>query len=158
VPLLLFCLAWDSFLAFWYGTALTADRTPWQLLLFPLGHLAVGAAITYAALAQLLNVSRVEVSSDLLVVKHGPIPWLGNHRLCASDVSRLFCEESAKRGKGGVSIRYQVNAVVRGRTVRVVTNLQDKQQALYLEQVIEARLRIPDEKIPGELPRDGVAA
>lgn len=152
--LLLFCIAWDSFLTFWYGIALTAKNTPWIMVVFPIGHLAVGVGLTYSTIASLFNRSIVEVGLDTLRVRHGPIPWRGNVSLSAEDVVQVFCEESSSRTRSGVSVRYSVNAVLHGnRTVRLLSGLEDRQQALYIEQAIERRLRIPDAVVPGEQPR-----
>ncbi|MFL5319632.1 MAG: hypothetical protein ACJ790_08230, partial [Myxococcaceae bacterium] len=67
--------------------------------------------------------------------------------------------EKRTQTRSGFTVTYQVNAVLRGnKTVRIVGGLEDRQQALYLEQVIERRLRISDEAVPGELPRDRASA
>lgn len=157
--LLFFCVAWDSFLLFWYGIALTAKQTPWIMVIFPIAHVAVGVGLTYSTVASLFNTTVVEVGRDTLRVKHGPIPWRGNLKLAAEDVMQIFCDEKVTRGKNGSTVTYQVNAVLYGnRTVSLVSGLEDRQQALYLEQAIENRLRITDVPVAGELPRSGSSA
>lgn len=43
--LMFFCIAWDSFLVFWYTMAFTHNG-PWIMIVFPMAHLAVGVGLT----------------------------------------------------------------------------------------------------------------
>ena len=39
--LLFFCIAWDSFLIFWYSMALHMKHVPWLMVVFPIGYLSL---------------------------------------------------------------------------------------------------------------------
>src|SRR5258706_3290578 len=69
-----FCVAWDSFLIFWYSIAFGHDGAPWIMKIFPIGHVAVGVGITYATLCGFLNTTTVTAGQDALTVSHGPLP------------------------------------------------------------------------------------
>jgi len=52
--LVFFCIAWDSFLVFWYTMAFRADA-PWIMKVFPIVHVAVGVGLTYYTIAGFVN-------------------------------------------------------------------------------------------------------
>jgi hypothetical protein len=151
--MLLFAICWNAFLVFWYTTAFSGSG-PWLVYVFPLGHVAVGVGIGYGALAGLLNKTTVAVSGRELIVRHGPLPWRGNHRIPASEVLQFYAVEKEDRGKNGVTLTYGVKAVMNGgRELSLVTKLTESGQALYLEQALETALGIADAPVAGELPR-----
>lgn len=146
-----FCAAWDSFLVFWYHMAF-ATGAPWIMKVFPVAHLAVGAGLTYATLAGFWNRTTVAVSPEGVSVRHAPLPWAGNRTLPAAEIAQVYCQEEAggDASTGGCS----VNAVTRdGRKVRILSGLEEGDQALFLEQLIESRLGIEDRPVAGELRR-----
>lgn len=157
--LVFFCLAWDSFLVVWYSVALgrlgVAEAMPANLLMvvFPLGHVAVGVGLTYYTLAGLLNRTTVEVSGGALRIRHAPLPWKGNRLIPGHEISQLFCEEKQSRGKNGsVHRAYHLQAVVGHERRRIsLLSLEEPAQALYLEQRLEEELGIVDRAVPGEL-------
>lgn len=85
VFLLFFCIAWDSFLVFWYGSALGTDA-PWLMIVFPLAHVAVGVGLTYSVIAGFLNRTTLSLTPETLSVRHGPIPWRGNGSYPRGDI------------------------------------------------------------------------
>ena len=150
--MLAFCVFWDGFLFFWYGTALTAKNPPLIMLLFPLLHVGVGVWLTYTTLAGLLNRTDIDVNRTELTLRHGPLPWPGNQTLPGRSLAQLYVEEVIKQRKNGQTTEYHLLAVDReGRKVKLLTNLDEKDQALYLEQLLERRLGIEDAPVDGEL-------
>jgi hypothetical protein len=77
VFLFFFCIAWDSFLVFWYGSAFGTDA-PWLMIVFPLAHVAVGVGLTYWVLCGFVNRTTLALTPETLSVRHGPLPWRGN--------------------------------------------------------------------------------
>jgi hypothetical protein len=150
--LVFFCVAWDSFLFFWYSTALTVEGPPSLLMvIFPAAHVAVGVGLTYRTLAGFVNKTRVTVTPDELTVRHGPLPWRGNVSLPAAALTQLYCEETVTHGKNGTSRTYTLSAVLRdGRKIALIKALPEAAQALFLEQLIEERLGIRDAPVGGE--------
>ena len=156
--LLLFAVAWDSFLVVWYTLALE-DGAPLFAILFPLGHVAVGVGITYIALTMLLNRTTVAVSGGMLTVRHGPLPWRPAPTIRAVDLEQLYVERVTKRSKNGTTVTFTVRAVTRDhKGQKVVTGLERLEQALYLEQQIERSLGIEDQPVAGEVRRVGATA
>jgi hypothetical protein len=154
--LLFFCVAWNSFLLVWYGMAFTVgkDGDPVSLIMviFPIGHVAVGVGLTYYMLTGFLNRTRIEVSRNQLTIRHGPLPWRGNQDLPGRQLTQLYGEEVTSRGKNSVTITYDLHAVDReGRKVKLLSGLTEKDQVLYLEQTLERRLGIEDAPVAGEI-------
>jgi len=90
--LLFFCIAWDSFLVFWYSMALFAPGEggfQWIAILFPIAHVAVGVSLTYFVVASFLNTTKIEVSNFDVSVRHGPVPWLGNKTINRKDILEI---------------------------------------------------------------------
>jgi hypothetical protein len=151
--LVFFCIAWDGFLVFWYSMALTADA-PWMWIavLFPIAHVAVGVGLTYGTVAGLFNSTVVEVHNGRLLVCHGPLPWPGNRDLDALEVRQLYCTEAQQwtRQSGTTSWPYALNAVLAdGRTVPLLSDVQDKMMALFYKQQLEDWLCLKPGHVPG---------
>src|SRR5437660_1656331 len=73
IPLLIFAIVWDSILFFIYSHAFSGKNTSWIVILFPLGHVAVGVWITYYVLCSFLNVTDVILSPDAVRVSTHPL-------------------------------------------------------------------------------------
>lgn len=150
--LLFFCIAWDSFLFFWYSQAFSQKETPWLMIVFPIAHLAVGVGLTYTVLAMFLNKTIVRVSGGMLKVSHVPLPWGVNRSLPSSDIEQLFCEKKEVRNKNSVTGHYTLFALLRGgKRVKLLSNLESASEARYLETLLEQRLRIPQRLVAGEV-------
>jgi hypothetical protein len=150
--LLGFCIVWDGALLAVYTSVLTSGNAPLVSLLFPLIHVGVGVWLTYTALAGLLNRTEIDVSRAELTIRHGPLPWPGNKTLPGRSLAQLYVGEVFTKRNASQTAVYNLLAVDReGRKVTLLTNLEEKDQALYLEQVLEQRLGIEDASVDGEL-------
>ncbi|MDQ3037023.1 MAG: hypothetical protein M3Y87_31810 [Myxococcota bacterium] len=95
--LAVFCVCWDSFLVFWYGTALMtltsgdAPAAPTILMLvFPLLHVVVGVGLTYYTLALFLNRTVLRIEGRDATVKHGPLRWRGDKQVSLVGLRSVF--------------------------------------------------------------------
>ncbi len=154
--LVFFAIAWDAFLIFWYSMAVSDKGPPgemrWLMIVFPLAHVAVGVGLTYFVIAAFFNRTEVRLTAERLTVHHGPLPWPGNRDLACDDLSKLYCSEDVRRGRHGTMTRYTLNALLQdGKKVTLLSGLEEFEEALFLEQQIEARLSIPDRRVPGEI-------
>jgi len=150
--LVFFCVVWDGFLIFWYSMAFTQDDVPWIMILFPTLHLAVGVGLTYFVICCFLNRTRIQVSMGQLTVRHGPLPWPGNYTLNSADIDQLYCQSKFHRGKHGGRYTYQVQAILHdGTKQKLVSGLNDPDQAIFIEQRLEDHLRIDDRRVAGEM-------
>ncbi len=153
--MLVFCLFWDGFLAFWYRSVVGfAEPAGFGILftVFPLIHVAIGVGLTYATIASIFNTTLVGVRGGDFFVHHGPIPWRGNRTLPAQSIRQLFCVEKVTSGKRGDTRTYQLAAILDGgERVPLVSGLPAVEQALFLEQALEERLGIVDVAVAGEI-------
>jgi hypothetical protein len=158
---LVFIAAWDGFVVAWYTMAFAMvsrggdeARGAVCMVLITLPHLVVGVGLTYMALCSLVkNTTVAEVAGGRLRVRHGPLPWPGNHDLDAAEVRQLYCTEKTDQGPSReLSYHYTVNAVLADhRTVPLLDDLDDKTTARFYEQQLEEWLGIKPEHVPGEV-------
>lgn len=148
VAMFVFCIAWDSFLIFWYKMAFR-DEAPWIMIVFPVGHVAVGVGLTYTALAGFLNRTRLILGHGQLTVRHGPLPWWGNRDMATADIRQFYCEESRVRNNQGSG--YQLSAMLKdGRKVKILSGFWSWDEAKFLECELESRLGIKPQTVVGE--------
>lgn len=155
--LVLFAIVWDGFLLAWYAGVIGSiwhgktDVGTILMLLFPSLHLLVGVAVTYAVLATFINRTEIKLSSGELTVYQGPLPAWGSKRISVIDISQLFVSEQCHQRKRGCGYTYTLNALLKsGERMSLLTNVQDAFEALYLERTLEERLRIGDQRVPGD--------
>lgn len=153
-----FAIAWDAFLVNWYGIALKGEAGEMNLIMvvFPIAHVAAGLAITYLAVANLINHSAVDVTAGTLRVRHGPLPWLPMPTLPARAIEQLYVTKKVRRNKNGTTVTYELRAITREHAGQLLLGgLPELEQALWLEQELEAHLDIRDRPVAGEhRPRD----
>jgi hypothetical protein len=139
------CLVWNCFVVLWYWNALqNGGRMGWLAILITIPHGAIGALLVYATLAGFLNRTVIKVTSELLTVRHGPVPWWGNRRLPIDELERLYCDQDTDSAERGHRYVYRVNALTKGASkVDLVTEL-DRAQALFIKQELARWLNIDD--------------
>jgi len=122
------------------------------MFLFPIIHLLVGVGLTYLVIAMFLNKTVIRVTSGDLSVTHGPLPFGGNCRLSVADLKQVFCVEKRHRRKHGCGYTYTVEALKHDHSkLTLVSNLEELDQALFIEQQVEQHLKIRNERVPGEV-------
>lgn len=122
--------------------------------MFPVAHVAVGVGLTYYTLAGFLNHTLVLVANGFLRIRHGLLPWPGNHALRANQLGQLFTQADTHRSRSGTTVSHSVCAILEdGRKIVLLSGLPDVQQGLFVEQSVEQHLRIKDAPIPGEVAR-----
>jgi len=152
-----FCVFWDGFLIVWYPIGLTVAGGPGSgpglmMFLFPLIHVAVGVGLTYYTICGFVNRTILNVSDTTLSIEHKPLPWRGNRSLGTSNLKQLYCERKVSRSKNGTTVTYNLNAILtNGEKHQLLTGLPQQDIAIYLEQQIEKRLGIEDERVAGDV-------
>jgi hypothetical protein len=139
-----FALLWDGFLVKWYlSIGPSANPIMW---VFPLPHVIVGVVYTYYVLAGWFNRTHIIVGPGSLIVRHAPIPWLGNKILQASRVRQVYVKERTTRSRRGAgSVSYEVRAVTQDwEETKLVGGIESPDQALYIEEEIEKHLALED--------------
>lgn len=158
---LFFSLIWNSFLVFWYSMlpSLFIEDGGFQsavliFYLFPLIHVGVGVGLFYYSLCGLLNKTEIRIMRDKLVVRHFPLPWLGNREIPSNEIKQLYTQEKINQSKNGRTITYEVNAILKSnRKLKFVSGLAQKDEGIFIEKTIEDRLYIRDEKVAGEVEK-----
>jgi hypothetical protein len=152
IGLAIFAVVWDAFLCFWYSIAFSGNGMPWIMIVFPLGHVAVGLGISYSVLAGFLNKTTLRIEKARFSVHHDPVPWLGEVNVPVSELEQLYCKEKHTSSKNGSSLSYQLCAVLKdGRKLDLVSGLDSPDVALFVEQQIEDWLQIEDRGVSGEM-------
>ena len=153
IPMAFFCLFWDGFLIFWY-IMVFSTKAPLIFAIFPVVHLSVGVAITYATLATLLNTSLIEITAKSFQVYHEPLPWSGEIQIPTRELEQLYCTQKTHHGENSDTTTYDLHAVTAdGRNKTLLKGMDSPDIALYLEQQIESWLNIEDQPVSGELSR-----
>jgi hypothetical protein len=155
--LLFFAIGWNSFLLFWFQIGLSSEhKVPWIFFVFPIGHIAVGIGVIYHTLILFLNRTEIIVTDRFLCVRHVPIPKAKSVRLESASVRQVFCRERESESSDGQKyVRYSVGVLsADGVERKLIDGLCEKEQAIYIEQCIESRLKIQDLLVEGELPRN----
>ena len=148
--LLLHCL--DSFLVFWYWTALfggaggKGGAAPFNLIMviFPIAHVAVGVGLTYYTLCLFLNKTQVVYDGVYLTVRSGPIPTFGNRSIARDEIRGFEGEMRTQSNKSGPQMTYQL-FVVLAENVRksLVSNATDLALVRYVQRQLEMWLHLP---------------
>ena len=142
---LVFAIAWNAFLVFWYSIALSADA-PWIMIVFPIGHVAVGIGVAKGALAGLLNKTRFELDGAALRATVGPIRWPWQPRAVSVPLSELRqLSTTEKRGQKGSRSYGVVAHLADGTSCMLAEGLPDAQIATFIERSIEIHLGLRDE-------------
>ena len=154
-----FCVIWDSFLVFWYGVAFSGEgpEGPGALMMvvFPLGHVAVGVGLTYFTVASFLNTTTLEITGEAVTVHHGPVRWPGSQVVPSDDIEQVYCNSlTSTPSKRRTTTRYRVKLAMRdGSSRTLLKGLTDLETALYVEQAIEVKLGIQNRRVGGEVGR-----
>ncbi len=74
-----FTVFWDGFMIFWYSESFRTGN--YVMALFGSLHGLVGVFLTYAVLTGYINKTRITVTPQSLMIRHGPIPAWGNKKI-----------------------------------------------------------------------------
>jgi formylglycine-generating enzyme required for sulfatase activity len=93
-------------------------------LLMPL----VVCAILYLVIARFVNRTRISVSSERIVIRHGPLPWRGNKTVAAKGIKKVFIRYDPSRNRRNspslVNLFFDVLAIAdNGDTVELLSGL-----------------------------------
>lgn len=132
------CLAWNSFLVVWFwGFLRIGGRLMWVGVIFGTPHVVIGLALVYATLAGLLNHTTINVTSELLTVRHGPVPWWGNRKVAVNEIEGLECRKNTDPKRQRHSRVYGVHVLTKeGDSVDLITDI-DRDRALFIKQEVE---------------------
>jgi hypothetical protein len=135
----------------WYITTFSASRIGILTILFSLLNASIILGAHYVLMICFINTTVISVTSNVISVKDKPLPIWGNKRVASKDVLQLYCKKENVWNKFYFSTAFSVEAVMDGkRNVTLLFNLEQAEQALFVEQEIEKFLNIEDKPIKGE--------
>jgi hypothetical protein len=143
-----FAFFWDGIVSVFVCGALSTGN--FIMLLFISLHLIIGIFVAYYTATLYVNKTTIRVSQLLLEVKHGPLPYWGNHNLSSEGLKQIYCKQRISSGRSA-SVSYEVHAInIEGKDITLLNGLDQSEQALYIEQEIERFLKIEDAPVRGE--------
>lgn len=155
--LLVFAIAWNSFLVGWYSMASGMPEDfgamRWIFLIFPIGHVAVGLGLIYTVLTMFLNSTTISIDGGQLTVRHGPIYFPGGLTLDVADIDQFYVVQVSQPTKGdGTTLQATLRVRTRdNHSHDLICGLHDASEGVYLEQTLEKFLRITDVRVAGEV-------
>ncbi|NUQ69870.1 MAG: hypothetical protein HUU17_03525 [Chthonomonadales bacterium] len=151
IGLLAFAFVWDGFLLVWYLAAFSG-HAPLIAFLFPIVHVIIGIALAYSGLANAFNTTTISVRSGRLTVVHNPIRWRAPMPISIYDLQQVFVKKHIRSGKHGRTTTYSVHALLlSGRSIGLVSGLDSREQAQFLERRLEQYLGLIDSPVAGEM-------
>ncbi|MCA9050430.1 MAG: hypothetical protein KDA89_16955, partial [Planctomycetaceae bacterium] len=121
-----------------------ADGFSWIMVLFPIGHVAVGVCLTYYTLAGLLNKTEILITSDAVYVRHRPIPWRGNRVVLRESVLEVELENTGVTSSGFSVQSQQAISIHRGDGQQLVLlSGIPQRQAQYIAWHLADTLQVP---------------
>ena len=115
---------------------------PWLMIVFPIGHVAVGVGLTYSVIAGFLNKTHIFADQHTVIVNHRPVPWLGNKEMNAKDINRLSLQRAASQNSSGRGYEsFNVMADVNGEETKLLGGLQPS-EARYIAHELSQLLKV----------------
>lgn len=144
VPLAIFCVAWDSFLFFWYSMALGGGKAPWIAIVFPVGHVAVGVGLTYYVIASIFNTTDLLISASKVTVWSYPIPWGARKEVNTDDIVDVRIKfTSSNNGRSSYGVRYRNRA---NREKSLIRGGLNDDQAEFIEYHMRKTLNLTNDE------------
>ena len=144
--------AFGIFALFWNGfISLFLRQGDWFIYVFMIPFLLAGLGLIYLALACALNSSTLKVDNSAVRLTTGPLPF-GNKAWQHHEVKQLYCQQYQAGHVGGKPImRFKVMMLLEGKKPEeLVNDLEQLEEALYIEQEVEKALKITDRAVEGE--------
>jgi len=97
------------------------------------------------------NATRITAQKDgRVVVRNGPLPWPRNPRFAPGTITQLFVREIHHKNKNGETSTFQTMAITDQATRPLAPAFTTKEDALYVEQELEAFLNLSNVPVRGE--------
>lgn len=140
-------IGWEIFGRYILGQS-AWNRAVFELMIFA----APVIWMMYFGLAGLFNRTRITLSRDGILVRHGPLPWVGNVHLERADFKQFYVKTHFERG---ALSNYRIQALLRNdKLVNLVNGPgMSQQQAAYIRAALQQAFRTSD-----AAPRDAVIA
>ena len=105
--------------------------------IIPLLLISITVLLNYYAFAGFFNETLVDVDANLISVLHRPLPFWGDKRIYSNVVERVYVTKFRSR----FHVTYNIRLKIKGkRSVKLLSNLQDYEQAKFIQKEIAAML------------------
>lgn len=110
-----------------------------------------GLCWAYVAFAHLFNQTTIRMTSETIVVRHRPVPWLGNKTVPVAKVAQVYCKRIKQRRKHRTYVTFEVRFEgPKGKTYKLLSGLESRSEARFIEREIEETLGLQDKYVEGE--------
>jgi len=118
---------------------------------FMVPFVLVGVYLIVHVVSSLVNHTDIEVDVQAVQIAHKPIPFPGRYIDCAN-IDQLYTKRNVHRGENSTTYTYSLHVVTAdGKNQKLIGNLQNSDQALFIEQEIERFLGIENRPVRGEM-------
>ncbi len=150
--LLFFTIFWNGILLpFAIGAIISGEL---GILMGLSVHLIIGLCLAYYVFTCLINTTFLTVNEYRLHIEHKPLPlpFYPDRDIPVQDIKQVFVEKYvASKSNGTPNHAFAVVVELKDhKRVKIIKGLHHPDQALYVEQEIEAFLEIPDRKVDDE--------
>ncbi|MEO0447856.1 MAG: hypothetical protein AAF191_17440 [Verrucomicrobiota bacterium] len=144
-----FCIAWNSFLIFWYSMAFSTE-SPWIMKVFPIAHVAIGVGLTYFLFASYLNRTDIRIASSKIHIRTHPVPWRGNRTISTSQIAQIFVTKETSSNDRNVREVFHLHYIDKANQQQAILHhLESPQEALYLERRLLEILKLDRMEVAG---------
>lgn len=143
-----FTVFWNGFMIVWHTIAISTGM--WIMSIFGSIHTGVGIWLIYHTLKTIFNKTTITVGSGFIDVKSMPFSLKGRKHFSSMDIEQVYCRQKFGNRKGTYYDVYVINKK-NGRSMKLVSELPDYEQAAYIEYELETKLDIRDREVSGEV-------
>ncbi|MGJ3237626.1 MAG: hypothetical protein ACFE0Q_02870 [Anaerolineae bacterium] len=119
------------------------------LILIP--FVLVGLTLLVNAVTDLVNIVAIEADRQQLRVKHRPIPYPLDKTMNTSEIDQVYVRRKVIKTEKSSYTIYRVHVVSKNRRdIKLLSDLREFEQALFIEYELEKFLGIRDAPVAGE--------
>lgn len=138
---LMFACVWLVMVGYQITSLWSVERP--LIVLFMIPFAVVGIHLLYKSVANIVNITQLQVDQSKVQIRHFPLPWYPAPSLSAHEIEQVFVKQRSNvhhKGKNNVTTQqnFEVAAALQdGRKVVLFKALKQLEHALYIEQQIE---------------------
>ena len=101
------------------------------------------AVFTYTSLCGAVNRTWVSLESGALIVRHGPLPWLGKRDLLSQEIESFFSGSYEKKSRHKKLTKFQLLARLKnGVTMSLLRGLDSREIPDFLVEILSQKLKL----------------
>lgn len=145
-----FTITWNSLI---FSNFVPIIFTASTISLFMIPFLLVGVFLIYYTIAKWINRTYIFANRKKIIVRYQPMPcpWLGNKQLRMTNLKRLYSKKKVQYHARGTNISYEVRANTHTGVDKKLVVVSNREEALFIEQILENYFNIEDEPQEGEI-------